>query len=1578
MNGTQSFRRRACRALACFISCAVCLTLLLQAWPAPTRAEPVVSQPGEASDTIPGNRLYDPEFDIGDFATGMGYGKWYPNNSSLSRETSVSFAGGSSMKVSDRTVFWSRGEYRIWFGDLAYETTYYLQGAVSAAAQTTAELHVDVIAYGGPAGNEYPTASLTLDAAAVSPDTWKMLAGSFGVSATESATQGKVDVTVSWAGQSQVLAGVTGVDCIQIYVQEAYHENSLCPDLYLDSFLFKAGGAPHAQGENTEHTAGNRIRNSSFETEDFATDHQFGKWYPAPGSTAVLHQANNYSQSGSHSLRVSSRTAFWHRAQYRIPGSEIRSGAAYVLSGYVSAAADTRVELILDVFGYTDTAWPSQEGLVLATGTAGPQGWTLLSGSLKVVTSANPQNPDRLDVRIFYGDQMALIENVAGLDSLQFYIQQPADASSFPDLWLDSFRFIDAPPTGHAGGENTEEIAGNLIHNSSFEAEDFAADHTTGKWYKTPDSTAVLTRITDYSQSGTASLKVSGRTAFWHRAQYRVWCGDMAYDTPYALSGYVSAAADTPVELIAVVWGYGGPAENPYPSVSMTLATGTAGPNGWTQLDGEFQFSSTPAAEGKVDVTVSWGNQSGVLSGVTGADCIELYIQQPADATAFPDLYLDSFQMIRQEMPPPEPEQPTGHAGGENTEEIAGNLIHNSSFEAEDFAADHTTGKWYKTPDSTAVLTRITDYSQSGTASLKVSGRTAHWHRAQYRVEGSQVVFGHLYKLSGYVSAAEALSVELSVEIIGYGGPAENPYPSIYLSLASGRADASGWTRLSADFTIYQTASPQDPSKVDLTISYGDQIAVVAGVTGLSVVQITIQEPFNDSDSRPDLYLDSFLLQDITPPPSRPTGHTGAPDPSLNTSNLLHNGGFETDDLGSEMAFEQWYPDPVSVSLTRDTTYSHSGTSSLLVGRREEHWNRPAYRIAGEKLALAHTYELSGYASSLENTEVELILEIFGYAGPEDNRTYPSQSLTLSRSAVSPGTWTGLSGAFTVTQVPAEEEGLYDLWISWSGGADVVIEDVYGLSGILLMVQEPYSAATPRTDLYLDSFLLQDITPPPSRPAGHAGAPGTESDPDNLIENPGFEQADFVSGEYAFGKWYTMAGCPAILTQDTSYSHSGAASLLVSGRELFWHRAEYRVEGGQITLGDPYEISGYISSAENANVELLLQIYGYGGPADDPYPSVVITADRKTVSPGRWTKLSAVMTVTAARHAESGYYDYTVTVGNDVYTLSHVRGLSSVQIMPQEAYSSATPRPDLYLDTFLMKNTAPPAPAQPLPTGHTGAPDTEEFEGNLINNSGFETDLFADSLQVGLWFTNGSSYGVEQVPSYSHSGGHSARIYNRRSAGDTLLYRVEGNSLQLDTPYTLSGYAAAPAGTKAMLMLSVYGYAGEEDQRTYPQQTLVISQAAIQDWTLLEAGFTLHYADGRLSVESGGQTVDIGECIGLSLIEFYVATDETAENYTGDLYLDSFSLMAGAGSGTDIPAPPDEDSIPLLQENGEDTAGAAGGFSAFSPADAPGPDASGDTALYIALLVLGGVGILAGGALILIAVRRSRKRSVAN
>ncbi|MDR2157595.1 MAG: carbohydrate binding domain-containing protein, partial [Clostridiales Family XIII bacterium] len=725
---------------------------------------------------------------------------------------------------------------------------------------------------------------------------------------------------------------------------------------------------------------------------------------------------------------------------------------------------------------------------------------------------------------------------------------------------------------------------------------------------------------------------------------------------------------------------------------------------------------------------------------------------------------------------------------------------------------------------------------------------------------------------------------------------------------------------LSGAFSIRRQALA-DSGYYDLIVTDGasGETVTIPRVQGLSSVAFYAQEAYDASTPRTDLYLDSFLLKPAAQSVVRPTGHTGAYNTENDPDNLIRNASIETNRFGKLFDAAIWYPN--NAALFQDTTYSHSGRASLRIADRNVFWHRAEYRVEGLEIEPDRTYNISGYASSLEETTVDLLLEIGAYGGPE-NDPYPHQLIYLSDGDTRPGTWTKLSGSFQITETPTADRDYFDYTITHSAsGERLTIPHVKGISMANVMVQEKYSAAEKRTDLYLDSFLFKGAPKNPARPAGHAGAGNPQNDPGNLIRNGSFE-TDSFSQKLQTGLWWPAV--PGVnLTRLSDYSHSGSHSLMVSGRGEHWHMAMYRVGAEDLSVGHEYELSGYFSSLEKTRANLEITFWNALPGSNGQWASDTMILDHGSIAPGTWTKLGATFKLT--KEGDS----YVIACNGQSIRIPARYGIGCIEILPLLTPGTFNRKTDMYLDSFLMKDTTP-KPSFPQLKGHANEPDTEDIDGTLSNNAGVEADLLWNDINFGLWFTNGAGYDVRFVDGFSHSGKQSVQIYNRKNGANTLLYRVEAGSIQYGAEYELSGWVAAAAKAKAKLMLQVYGYDGRGG---YPAQTVPLSSAGVgQTFSNLKGTFAILYEDGVLYLNTAGGKTKIGACKGLSGIEFWVETEEEGL-WPPDLYLDSFSLLigrtagnlsiAGAGADPEINSVMQGDSVEAIL-TGFSTPGSAG------------------------------------------------------
>jgi hypothetical protein len=403
-----------------------------------------------------------------------------------------------------------------------------------------------------------------------------------------------------------------------------------------------------------------------------------------------------------------------------------------------------------------------------------------------------------------------------------------------------------------------------------------------------------------------------------------------------------------------------------------------------------------------------------------------------------------------------------------------------------------------------------------------------------------------------------------------------------------------------------------------------------------------------------------------------------------------------------------------------------------------------------------------------------------------------------------------------------------------------------------------------------------------AQPKGHAKAKNPQNDPDNLIDNGSFE-SDSFSSVLTNGLWYPSAS-NVKLARLSDYSHSGSHSLRVSNRELHWNRAMYRVDGNDLSVGHTYKLQGYVSSLERTRAELWIAVWAGAQDEKGIYPGDGILVDTETISPKGWQAVEATFTLSKVGD------NYVISCAGKSVSIPVEYGVGCLEIEPQTQPGAYNVLTDMYIDSFSLKDVTSPRVAYPALEGHADEEDTENIDGNLIVNSSFEAELISGEQNCGLWFTNGTRYKTEFTKEFSHSGEKSVRIHDRKNGNNTLLFRVEGTGIKLDVEHELSGWLAASKEVKANLQLRVYGFDGKGN---YPSEAVTLDAKTINsEWENFKSTFSIGFKDDALSLSTPeGETV-IDGVEGLSSIEIWADT-ESDLLWEPDLYLDSFSLVAG-------------------------------------------------------------------------------------
>ncbi|MDR2157100.1 MAG: carbohydrate binding domain-containing protein, partial [Clostridiales Family XIII bacterium] len=1014
------------------------------------------------TDQIGGNLIQNAEFEEdAHIQTDAAAGKWFPNYSGpLTRDTAYSHAGTYSLKVSGRTETYHSAVYRIAGSDLVPGKDYDLGGFAYAVNNTDMLFGMEIIYWNASEG--WRSAFITLNAwKTVTGGNWSEFATTLRLARATTDVGNEYAYTLTYGGQTQDFRGVDN------FLLNFYFNTAGTDDFWIDSFLLKQTAAPppsgHANAPNPANDPDNIFNNASVEADDFSAGMTTGKWYP---NGATLARDTSYSHSGAASLRVSGRNLFWHRAEYNVEPGKFAQNKNHQLSCYASSLEAARAELRVEVFGYggggDGNGYPSASVVWPAVDTA-PGQWAALGGTFKVKQVANADE-GFYDLEITH-DASGLaspltVTHVKGLSSVRIYVQEAyGEATPRTDLYLDSFLLkpeVAAPPSGHANAPNPADDPENMINNASFENEgNFGtpAAAAAGTWYPSASGPTVA-RDDTYSHSGAHSLKMTGRTTGAQSPRYKINGADLMLGKKYDVSGFIGVPDDTRALMGMQILAWDSVIYWKSATVNLSLWREVKRADGWTEFSSELMLTREPTATaGDYEYTLTYGRATHKFLAADGNLSLQLYFNTE-DTN---DLWLDSF--LLKPKSGEIPDRPTGIGSYGDTQDTQGNLIQNASFEDDDFAADWGThDKWYTLP-GVGTLARLTDYSHGGSGSLRIGDRVNSSVSAWKSINGSQISLLKDYNISGYVSAREALNAQLSIEVYGYGGGLlGDAYPNGLMRFPPVGTGTGGWDRIGGSFRITSAPNAEHPGKFDLTVTYGpegfdspppfplsepasfsilspvlaqlNEMSALAAaedlpsfklvnVHGLSEIRILVGEADESKHLRPDMYADSFLLEEVDrPAPKKPGGHTGAPNPEDDAGNMFRNASIEANDFASDYAVDKWYPAAAGVTLRQVTTYSHSGTASLLVSGRDAFWHRAPYNVEGYRFASGRDYQVSAYASSLENTRAELMIEVFGYGGTEQGNPYPSQWITLSAGDTAPGAWTKLSGAFNIKQSP--------------------------------------------------------------------------------------------------------------------------------------------------------------------------------------------------------------------------------------------------------------------------------------------------------------------------------------------------------------------------------------------------------------------------------------------------------------------------------------------------------------------------------------------------------------------------------
>lgn len=394
-------------------------------------------------------------------------------------------------------------------------------------------------------------------------------------------------------------------------------------------------------------------------------------------------------RSGSFAALVSGRADTWHSAQYDMREIGLVPGRTYLLSAWVKTEGAT-AETIKMTMEYKDESESPQYRTIASS--SDTLNWVQLSNTFTYL-------PD--------GD----------VSVLKVYFEADSETGSYlvDDLIITE---IVPPPS--------------VIDNGGLES------GTAAGWNASGGDTALA--VVQWPQGGAHSgffgLEVSDRSDTWHSAQYSLLDLELPSDTSYKASVWVKLASgpvDTDTLNLTLLLEDG--RETPY----ITVASATVGKDGWTKLEGVFDYAPTG----------------------TVAD-LRLYVEAANKETGY---YIDDLV-------------------------VSQNFAFNGGLEV----SDTETLGWVNSGDAQL---SISTTSYEGDHSLFVTGRTQRWNSAQQDLVARGMELGKTYEISAWVKIdGDTPSViKMTLEsAIGDAG-------SAYTQLDEVR-DTSDWVKLSARYTL--------------------------------------------------------------------------------------------------------------------------------------------------------------------------------------------------------------------------------------------------------------------------------------------------------------------------------------------------------------------------------------------------------------------------------------------------------------------------------------------------------------------------------------------------------------------------------------------------------------------------------------------------------------------------------------------------------------------------------------------------------------------------------------------------------
>ena len=335
---------------------------------------------------------------------------------------------------------------------------------------------------------------------------------------------------------------------------------------------------------------------------------------------------------------------------------------------------------------------------------------------------------------------------------------------------------------------------------------------------------------------------------------------------------------------------------------------------------------------------------------------------------------------------------------------------------------------WFPFGSPTLSLSNI---AHTGNGGMRIANRTATFMGPGYDLLPPVTTDGATYSMSGWIRVSGAATAPVSLTVVSVCDGTQ-----AFTSVASGTANDQAFIKLSGSY-------------------------VVPPCNNLSQLIVYFEGPASGVDEIvDDVSIQQRLSIPVLPPPPPPQ-----------RTNLAGNGDWE-------LGVNGWAPFGGNVSQT--AAFVHGGSFAGVDTNRTANFMGPSYRLPSGPAS----YDVSIYA--LQNSGSAITLALSAKLTCNGVDSFPF----LGSASNAPGTWSKLSGSFTIP---------------------------VGCASAQLFVQQLDGSTNP--DLYVDDLVVN------------------ASSVTNFSGNPGFETG--TSG------WFTFGGG---LAQSSAFAHSGGFSGLNSGR----------------------------------------------------------------------------------------------------------------------------------------------------------------------------------------------------------------------------------------------------------------------------------------------------------------------------------------------------------------------------------------------------------------------------------------------